>query len=158
MTIQLTQTDFKYCPFCGSESEHVIQTDANSDKYCPVCKRFTVSGKKWASHSVKDMPDTVFVRPIKCDKCELPMVASYDRNGKRYCHDCRPIDPNMKITIWQRYDEKLCKFVHNHIEDGVNLNPRPTPKSEAQQVWRSWRWRKYHGRLINQIVHTHFKL
>ena len=65
---------------------------------------------------------------------------------------------DMKITIWQRYDEKLCKFVHNHIEDGVNLNPRPTPKSEAQQVWRSWRWRKYHGRLINQIVHTHFKL
>jgi hypothetical protein len=90
MKIEFTRTDFKYCPFCANELEHVIPTDANSDKGCPVCKGFTVIGNKWAGHSVKNTLDTVFARPIKCDKCGLPMIASYDRNGKRYCHDCRP--------------------------------------------------------------------
>jgi len=90
MNIEFTRTDFKYCPFCASELEHVIQTDANSDKRCPVCKGITVIGKKWAGHSVQELPDTVYDRPIQCDYCGLEMLAGYDCNGKRYCYDCKP--------------------------------------------------------------------
>jgi hypothetical protein len=62
----------------------------------------------------------------------------------------------MKITIWKRYDPKKWKFVHNHIEDGLNLNPRPTPKSETQQVWCTWIWKKTHGSLIEgKVYETH---
>jgi len=58
----------------------------------------------------------------------------------------------MKITIWKRYHPKKCNFVHNHIEDGMNLNVSPTPKSEMQQVWYSWTWQKQYGTLINGKV------
>ena len=50
-----------------------------------------------------------------------------------------------KVTIWRRYSYKENGYIHNHIEDGWSDNPKPEPKSEAQQAWNHYDWERIHG-------------
>lgn len=61
------------------------------------------------------------------------------------------------ITIWIRYfvdkmDESKSYWGHNHIENGINTNEKPTPNSKEQLVWNEAKWRKRYGKLINHKV------
>lgn len=45
-------------------------------------------------------------------------------------------------TDWKRWDEKKRAYVHNHREERINLDMKPTPKSEDQNVWLKQEWAK----------------
>jgi len=61
-----------------------------------------------------------------------------------------------RITIWNRKnwkkvnDEKILVIEHNHIEDGHNARPNPTPNCEFQKrAWKNVKWIREYGYLTN---------
>jgi len=54
------------------------------------------------------------------------------------------------VTLWYRYDDKLGKWVFNHLEYGWSLLKRPIPMSRNQLVWNEMTWTKDHS-VMDQI-------
>jgi hypothetical protein len=48
----------------------------------------------------------------------------------------------MSKTEWKLFYPKEGVYKHNHIEDGINENPKPTPKHENQKIWLDQDWAK----------------
>ncbi len=61
---------------------------------------------------------------------------------------------NKIITVWERYNQKLDKWEHNHISDGFSESEEdPVPNSKLQK--RSWPggiWRKFKAHLEENSV------
>ena len=48
-----------------------------------------------------------------------------------------------EIIVWRRFDNKIKKFIHNHIEDGHINNSKPIGKFKHQTVsWSSGKWER----------------
>lgn len=54
------------------------------------------------------------------------------------------------VTLWYVHTHR--GYVFNHIEDGINENDRPEPKSEKQQIWRDQQWLRAFGVLSDNEI------
>lgn len=62
-------------------------------------------------------------------------------------------DPDTRVTVWYRWNEKKKRWEHNHYENGWSEENTPNPSSDEQQVWLKCKWRSELRWLINhQIV------
>jgi hypothetical protein len=69
--------------------------------------------------------------------------------------------PIKLITIWKRFNNETSHYEHNHIEDGQNTNPFPTPCKDiggkpfpAQTNWKNGKWQKVYATLVdNKVVY-----
>jgi len=65
----------------------------------------------------------------------------------------RPDCVKLRVTVWERLDEKTGRYKHNHIEDGWSENAAPTPVSDEQKKsWKNADWRRIHAFLEHNVI------